>query len=434
MNKLILLTSVAILSFGAISESRAECAAGLIACGDDCAATGATCHWEIDSSGKLSITGSGAMKENFGNRKITENTKANGKLTTAASWGDYYNQITSIEIGEGITDTGARAFQGLSNVTSVNIPKSLTTLGALSFDRQPDLVNFNVPEGSKLTNFGGIGAFQFSSSLSNTSAQKVLDTISANNKVNGTTFELPANSFGNSGLTSITIPEGVTSIGDYAFNGASSLTSITLPEGVTSIGTEAFYNASSLTSITLPEGVTSIGDSAFFGAKSLTSITLPGSLTEIGSNVFVGSGIKNVNCAGTESKCATLKTLLDSRLQLKNGRTFTRVEPVTKCSSYTSSGVCNACYAGYALGNGSCHACGTGKNCHWDDTAEKVVFDGCKDKYLRKENECVASSQGCGANFRLNDGYCDRIRYTPAEAAKVLKDDNTNVVTITFKM
>ena len=53
--------------------------------------------------------------------------------------------------------------------------------------------------------------------------------------------------------------------------------------------------------------------------------------------------------------------------------------------------------------------------------------------YLGKEKECIDSALGCGENYRDMGGWCNRIRYTPAEAAKVLRDDNTNEVTITFK-
>ena len=73
-------------------------------------------------------------------------------------------------------------------------------------------------------------------------------------------------------MTSITIPEGVTSIGWNTFQNCSGLTSITIPKGVTRIGGEAFKNCSGLTSITIPEGVTSIGKSAFWGCSSLTSV------------------------------------------------------------------------------------------------------------------------------------------------------------------
>ena len=72
-------------------------------------------------------------------------------------------------------------------------------------------------------------------------------------------------------LTSITIPDSVTSIGNYAFNG-SGLTSITIPDSVTSIGDYAFQTCKSLTSITIPDSVTSIGDGAFSGCSGLEEI------------------------------------------------------------------------------------------------------------------------------------------------------------------
>ncbi|MBO5869220.1 MAG: leucine-rich repeat protein [Clostridia bacterium] len=89
-----------------------------------------------------------------------------------------------------------------------------------------------------------------------------------------------------SSLTSITIPNSVTSIGNYAFDSCSSLTSITIPDSVTSIGWGAFTSCSSLTSINIPDSVTSIGDDAFYGCSSLTSITIPDSVTSIGEWAF----------------------------------------------------------------------------------------------------------------------------------------------------
>ena len=72
-------------------------------------------------------------------------------------------------------------------------------------------------------------------------------------------------------LTSIIIPEGVTSIGYSAFDSCTSLTSIIIPEGVTSIGYSAFDSCTSLTSIIIPEGVTSIGDNALYGCHCLVN-------------------------------------------------------------------------------------------------------------------------------------------------------------------
>ncbi len=94
---------------------------------------------------------------------------------------------------------------------------------------------------------------------------------------------------GCSGLTgSLTIPDSVTSIGVGAFGGCSGLTSITIPDGVTSTGVGAFSRCSGLTSVTIPDGVTIIGSDAFSGCTKLTTITIPNSVTMIGSEAFSG--------------------------------------------------------------------------------------------------------------------------------------------------
>ena len=89
-------------------------------------------------------------------------------------------------------------------------------------------------------------------------------------------------------LTSVTIPDSVTSVGAYAFLGCTSLTSVTIPNSVTSIGGCAFDECWSLTSVTIPDSVTSIGDSAFASCTSLTSVTIPDSVTSIGGGAFQG--------------------------------------------------------------------------------------------------------------------------------------------------
>ena len=88
-------------------------------------------------------------------------------------------------------------------------------------------------------------------------------------------------------MTSITIPNSVTSIGDYAFGICEGLTSITIPNSVTSIGKGAFNTCSGLTSVTIPNSVTSIGDYAFFACTGLTSvISLIEEPFEISEDVF----------------------------------------------------------------------------------------------------------------------------------------------------
>ena len=120
-----------------------------------------------------------------------------------------------------------------------------------------------------------------------------------------------------SGLTSLTLPSGLTEIGVGAFEACSGLTSITLPSGVTSIGECAFIYCRGLTSITLPSGVTKIGNDAFEACSGLTSLTLPSGLTEIGHGAFQ-------DCSGLTS------------LTLPSGVTEIGDLTFTACSGLTS--------------------------------------------------------------------------------------------------
>ena len=87
-------------------------------------------------------------------------------------------------------------------------------------------------------------------------------------------------------LKSVTIPEGVISIGEYAFNNCSKLTDIAIPSSVLTIGKSAFYNCDSITNIIIPNGVTKIEESTFYNCDSLKEVTIPNSVISIGKYAF----------------------------------------------------------------------------------------------------------------------------------------------------
>ena len=96
-------------------------------------------------------------------------------------------------------------------------------------------------------------------------------------------------------VNSVSILNGVTSVGDYAFYGCTGLTSMTIPDSVTSIGRDAFSGCTGLISVTIPDSVTSIGGCAFEDCTGLTSVTIPDSVTSIGWHAFSGcTGLTSV--------------------------------------------------------------------------------------------------------------------------------------------
>ena len=97
------------------------------------------------------------------------------------------------------------------------------------------------------------------------------------------------------GLTSLTLPSGVTLIDYSAFEGCIGLTSLDIPSGVTKIGSSAFEGCSGLTSLDIPSGVTEIGESTFSGCSGLTGLDIPSGVTEIGRSAFSGcSGLTSI--------------------------------------------------------------------------------------------------------------------------------------------
>ena len=278
--------------------------------------------WMLED-GVLTISGTGEMED---------------YTSGGAPWYEDRASIASLNIEDGVTSIGQYAFYTCTKITEIDIPEGVTTIGAYAFGSCTRLKKVSFPdsytfiESDAFNNCGNvteavIGSYFLENnswdsctltdvfSPNGPSGVVIKDTITYVGEYsfyecsNLTYFYVDSleqwlsydhstgfylkNTNGKlyiSGelATNLTIPDSVTSIGNYAFRNCATLTSITIPDSVTSIGNYAFCNCTGLTSITIPDSVTSIGEYAFSGCTGLTSITIPDSVTSIGYSVFSG--------------------------------------------------------------------------------------------------------------------------------------------------
>lgn len=252
-------------------------------------------NWNTQMGATFTVTVAAATNTFDFNLTTGTITKYNGTDTVVV--------IPSKINGVTVTTIGTDAFLGL-NITSVTIPDSVTEIGSNAFAGCTNLTSVTYGgDWSKLTIQSGNPAvqdaaneqlFEFEFTPDNTAV------IVTNYKCKGTAADVTIPScykgkpvtainnaaFPNSAVTSVTIPDSVTSIPDAAFVNCSQLTNISIPNSVTYIGFSAFSSCTSLKSITLPSSLSFISGALFLGCSQLTTIHIPVSVTSIGNNAF----------------------------------------------------------------------------------------------------------------------------------------------------
>lgn len=204
-----------------------------------------------------------------------------------------------------VTKIGEDAFQDNTTITSVTIPANVTEIGSNAFADCTNLTSVHYEgDWSNLTIQSGNPAVQDAANAPLFDFEFIppdnTAVIVTNYKYNGAAADVtipsryqgkPVTTIGhaaffNSAVTSVTIPDSVTSISDEAFINCPKLTNISIPNSVTYIGFSAFSNCTSLKSITLPSSLSFISGALFLGCSQLTTIHIPVSVTSIGNNAF----------------------------------------------------------------------------------------------------------------------------------------------------
>ena len=238
----LILVLTLVLSVGSVSAAEPT-----IVDSGNCGKDGNNVTWTLDSTGLLTISGTGEMSD-----YSLSPDSASGGYITIAPWG---SQVNSVSILNGVTSVGDYAFYGCTGLTSMTIPDSVTSIGRDAFSGCTGLISVTIPD--SVTSIGGC-AFEDCT-----------------------------------GLTSVTIPNSVTSIGGFVFSGCTGLVSVEIPDSVTSIGNRAFYGCTGLSSVTIPDSVTSIENYAFYNCTGLKEVIYnakaAADLTEY-SRVFEGAG------------------------------------------------------------------------------------------------------------------------------------------------
>ena len=194
--------------------------------------------------------------------------------------------LAHVTIGSKVTSIGANAFQDCISLQSVTISDSVTTIHREAFNGCTGLASVKIGAGVTSIN---VGAFKgcvglVAITVAPENGQYCSDKNIVYTKDKKTLVFVPKNTAGSFS----SIPESVTKIGDYAFEGCTGLTAITIPASVTAIESSAFSGCTGLSAITLPDSVQSLDWGTFADCTNLTSLTIGSGLTSLGYDAFRG--------------------------------------------------------------------------------------------------------------------------------------------------
>lgn len=229
----------------------------------------------------------GTIKKYNGNDAVVNiPSEINGTpVTTIGNAAFRDSSVTSVTIPASVTEIGANAFAGCTNLTSVTYGGDWSNLTIQSGnpaveDAAKDAANEQLFDFEFIPNNTAVIVKKYNGTAADV-------TIPSHYKGKPVTM-IDHAAFHDSAVTSVTIPDSVTSIPDDAFAFCSQLTNISIPNSVTFIGFSAFNSCTSLKSITLPSSLSTIQSSAFYNCGNLETIRIPVSVTFIGNYAFAG--------------------------------------------------------------------------------------------------------------------------------------------------